>query len=74
MSGGLAVGDIAYDADTRALGVVMAECATHYALRPVDGGLEWEAVREDVRPPTDADRLSAAVAERNANSRKRTWQ
>ncbi|WP_190122567.1 hypothetical protein [Streptomyces inusitatus] len=73
MGGGLAVGDIAYDIEARAVGVVMAECGTHYALRPVDGGLEWEAPQEGVRLATDADRLSAAVAERNANSRKRAW-
>ncbi|GAA2222427.1 hypothetical protein GCM10010232_03530 [Streptomyces amakusaensis] len=70
MSDALAVGALAYDVRVRRVGVVMEECGTHYALRPPQGGREWDAPVEDVRSATAADWLSAAVAERNEISRK----
>ncbi|GGZ25822.1 hypothetical protein GCM10010387_19250 [Streptomyces inusitatus] len=71
MSDGLAVGTLAYDARARRVGVVMGECGTRCALRPPQGGREWDAAVEDVRLATAADWLSAAVAARNEISRKR---
>ncbi|MFI1866718.1 hypothetical protein [Streptomyces jumonjinensis] len=64
----LAVGSLAYDIRMKRVGEVMEEYGTRYMLRPVQGGCEWDVLREHVRPATTADRLSAALAERNANS------
>ncbi|MDB1088107.1 hypothetical protein PJ985_11075 [Streptomyces sp. ACA25] len=41
----------------------------HLQLRPLRGGLEWDADPARVRPATTGERLSAAVAEANAASR-----
>ncbi|MFI1865743.1 hypothetical protein [Streptomyces jumonjinensis] len=68
MNEALAVGSLAYDIRTKRVGEVMEEYGTRYMLRPVHGGCEWDVLRENVRPATTADRLSAALAERNANS------
>ncbi|MER7045769.1 hypothetical protein ABT391_12900 [Streptomyces jumonjinensis] len=68
MNEALAVGSLAYDIRTKRVGEVMEEYGTRYMLRPVHGGCEWDVLREHVRPATTADRLSAALAERNANS------
>lgn len=68
MSGELAVGSVVFDTVTGVVGVVMEVCGTRYALRPVRGGREWDAVREDIRPATTAESLRPALAERNAHS------
>ncbi|MER7045821.1 hypothetical protein [Streptomyces jumonjinensis] len=68
MNEALAVGSLAYDTRMKRVGEVMEEYGTRYMLRPVHGGCEWDVLREHVRPATTADRLSAALAERNANS------
>ncbi|MFD4833996.1 hypothetical protein ACFWPV_29760 [Streptomyces uncialis] len=69
----LAVGAIAYDTRKGAVGVVMDTYSNvgdgRYALRPPGGGVEWTAVRADVRPATVADQLRPALAEVNARSR-----
>ncbi|GGZ20902.1 hypothetical protein GCM10010387_12360 [Streptomyces inusitatus] len=67
---GLGIGTLAYDIRIRRVGVVMEECGTHYALRPPHGGREWDAPADDVRPATDADRISSALAEANEISRR----
>jgi hypothetical protein len=41
----------------------------YWALRPVQGGPEWEAEPEHVRPATPAECLSAKTARENARSR-----
>ncbi|MFI5941234.1 hypothetical protein ACIBCB_13365 [Streptomyces uncialis] len=69
----LAVGALAYDTRTGAVGVVMDTGAVvdgRYSLRPPGGGVEWTAVRSDVRPATVADQLRPALAEANTRSRK----
>ncbi|MCX4661008.1 hypothetical protein [Streptomyces uncialis] len=70
----LAVGDLAYDTRKGVLGVVMDTCSNvgdgRYSLRPPGGGVEWTAVRSDVRPATVADQLRPALAEANTRSRK----
>ncbi|GAA2239130.1 hypothetical protein GCM10010232_27550 [Streptomyces amakusaensis] len=64
----LAVGDIAYDTQSKALGVLMAEYGTLYFLRPLGGGREWDVPKTKVRPATTSDQPSPAVAEANANT------
>ncbi|MQS36699.1 hypothetical protein FFZ77_14085 [Streptomyces katsurahamanus] len=68
MNDALQVGSLAYDIRMKRVGEVMEEYGTRYMLRPVHGGCEWDVLREHVRAATTADRLSAALAERNANS------
>ncbi|GGZ18612.1 hypothetical protein GCM10010387_08960 [Streptomyces inusitatus] len=69
--GRLTVGDIAYDSERKALGVLMAEYGTLYFLRPLTGGREWDVAKEKVHPATTTEQLSPAVAEANANSLRR---
>ncbi|MEU5979618.1 hypothetical protein [Streptomyces sp. NPDC047315] len=65
----LPVGALAYDTETKALGVVMEAYRNYYALRPPRGGIEWDAPRDLTRPATLADQIAPVLAERNANSR-----
>ncbi|GGZ14686.1 hypothetical protein GCM10010387_03560 [Streptomyces inusitatus] len=51
----LAVGDIAYDTQSKSLGVLMAEYGTLYFLRPLGGGREWDTPKTKVRPATPTD-------------------
>ncbi|MFF7363458.1 hypothetical protein [Streptomyces sp. NPDC008125] len=41
----------------------------YWAIRPLAGGLEWEAAPEHVRPATPMERLRAENARCNARSR-----
>jgi hypothetical protein len=62
-------GDIVEDTITKRIGKVMGFEGPYVQLRPVGGGLEWDARPENLRPVTDADALSSAVAVANARSR-----
>ncbi|MFJ6895656.1 hypothetical protein [Streptomyces hokutonensis] len=62
------VGDLVFDEATRQVGRVMGHEGPHFQLRPVGGGREWDA-QGPIRPPSDAERLSAGVAMANARSR-----
>ncbi|WP_328723842.1 hypothetical protein OHT52_21820 [Streptomyces sp. NBC_00247] len=41
----------------------------YWAIRPVGGGIEWEAAPESVRPASPTERLRAENARCNARSR-----
>ncbi|MEO3978497.1 hypothetical protein [Streptomyces sp. CAU 1734] len=71
MKGDLRIGAVAYDTGVQRVGVVMDAYESTYWLRPLHGGCEWEAPKEDVRPATVTDQLSAELAEVNAESRQR---
>ncbi|WP_405565563.1 hypothetical protein [Streptomyces sp. NBC_01180] len=43
----------------------------YWSLRPVSGGVEWEAVPEEVRTPTRIELLAVEIARVNARSRSR---
>lgn len=60
------VGTLARDTKRDKVGRVMACTVGTVWLRPLNGGREWTARREDVRP---VDELSAKVAAANAQSR-----
>ncbi|MEW1830476.1 hypothetical protein [Streptomyces sp. NPDC088196] len=62
------IGDLVYDEASRKVGQAMGHEGPHWQLRPVGGGREWDALGP-IRPPTDAERLSAGVAVANARSR-----
>ncbi|MFH9605950.1 hypothetical protein [Streptomyces sp. NPDC017448] len=51
------------------VGAFRGVAGPYWSLRPVCGGVEWEAVPERVRPATDAERLRAQIARVNARSR-----
>ncbi|MFI5880198.1 hypothetical protein [Streptomyces sp. NPDC051554] len=62
------VGDLVFDEASRRVGEAMGHEGPYWQLRPVGGGREWDA-QGPLRPPTDAERLSAGVAMANARSR-----
>ncbi|WP_327401211.1 hypothetical protein OG194_14075 [Streptomyces sp. NBC_01288] len=62
------IGDLAFDEAVCQVGRAMGHEGPHWQLRPVGGGREWDA-EGPIRPPTDAERLSADVAVANARSR-----
>lgn len=57
--------------DTRAqkLGKVMGFEGGYVQLRPLEGGVEWDARPENLEPASPAEVLSAGVAVANARSR-----
>ncbi|MEU7277331.1 hypothetical protein AB0A69_00830 [Streptomyces sp. NPDC045431] len=63
------VGSYVVEISTGRVGRVMGHAGPCLQLRPYGGGREWECPPEEVRPATDAERLSAATAYANARSR-----
>lgn len=61
--------ELAVDATSGRLGVLMAYTAGTAWLRPPAGGLEWTVPATSVRRATAAEALSARVAAANARSR-----
>lgn len=61
--------DTVLDSETGKAGKVMGVDGPYVQLRPVGGGLEWDARPENLRPATMAEALSAGVAIANARSR-----
>ncbi|MFF2846913.1 hypothetical protein ACFVT5_11325 [Streptomyces sp. NPDC058001] len=51
-------------------GRVMDRVGGCYQLRPLNGGVEWDAAPSNLRPAPLSDALSEAVAEANTRSRK----
>ncbi|ANW18777.1 hypothetical protein [Streptomyces clavuligerus] len=71
-NGTVAVGSLAYDTSVKRVGVVMAVTGARYALRPPQGGVEWDVPQKYCRPATTADQLSQALAEVNERSNRGT--
>jgi hypothetical protein len=63
------VGALVLDMRQDRVGVVMDRQNDRVFLRPPQGGPEWEAAAEDVRPARAGDQLRARVAEINAAGR-----
>lgn len=61
-------GEMARDGRTGRVGRVMGHVGPHYQLRPLNGGKEWEADAEHMRPATQSDAFSNAVAQANRHS------
>lgn len=57
------VGDLVYDEERQRLGRVTAVSRTGVMLRPVGGGEEWRAAREEVREPRASERLGPRLAQ-----------
>ncbi|MEJ8650253.1 hypothetical protein WKI65_19655 [Streptomyces sp. MS1.AVA.3] len=64
-----AVGTLTLDTRSGRVGRVMEFRGPDVQLRPPQGGVEWDARPEDLRPLDTCERLSARVAEINARSR-----
>ncbi|MFC5720012.1 hypothetical protein ACFP1Z_07485 [Streptomyces gamaensis] len=65
-----AVGDLVRDGTTGRVGEIVDHRRSRCRLRPLGGGIEWDAAAGDIRPATRAEVLSARVAAANAGSRQ----
>lgn len=63
------IGALAKDTANGRIGVVMGEVGGRVQIRPVGGGIEWDAMPDNVVAPTAREELSARLAIRNGNSR-----
>ncbi|MCP3817106.1 hypothetical protein NLX86_02820 [Streptomyces sp. A3M-1-3] len=63
------IGDLAKDTAKGKIGIIMGAIGGRVQMRPVDGGLEWDALPENVVPPMAREELSARLAVRNHNTR-----
>ncbi|MGW0708100.1 hypothetical protein ACWD4G_19460 [Streptomyces sp. NPDC002643] len=63
------IGELAKDTATNRIGVVMGEVGGRVRIRPIGGGAEWDAIPDDVKPPSAREELSARLAIKNGNSR-----
>jgi hypothetical protein len=61
-------GDTVLDVRTQKVGRVMGHEGPRYQLRPVNGGKEWEAEPDHIRPASRTDVPTTAVAGQNAQS------
>ncbi|MCZ7416026.1 hypothetical protein [Streptomyces sp. WMMC897] len=64
------VGTAVWDTGSDRVGVVMAYEGPYVQLRPLLGGLEWDAEPDALVPLDSGERLRAHVAELNARSRR----
>lgn len=64
------LGELIYDPVTRKVGEYQGKAGPYAMLRPVGGGREWEADPVQIRPATDAERLSAGVKAANARAER----
>ncbi|MDX6351983.1 MAG: hypothetical protein QOF84_6773 [Streptomyces sp.] len=62
------VGTLAMDTRRNEIGEVRGHVGPYVQLRPVDGGCEWDARPENIRPLSAAETLSAKVAQANRRS------
>ncbi|MFG3099957.1 hypothetical protein ACGFZL_05420 [Streptomyces sp. NPDC048182] len=65
------IGELAKDTASGRIGVVMGEVGGRVQMRPVGGGREWDAMPNTVVALRAREELSARLAVRNGNSRKR---
>ncbi|MBQ1091752.1 hypothetical protein [Streptomyces sp. B93] len=65
------IGELAKDIASGRVGVVMGETGGRVQIRPVGGGVEWDAMPDNVVAPGAREELSARVAIANGNSRSR---
>jgi hypothetical protein len=69
-SRGPGVGETVRDTGSDRVGVVMDHHGPYLQLRPLGGGCEWDAEPAHVESLSQAELLSARVAEANARSRR----
>ncbi|MEV0468934.1 hypothetical protein [Streptomyces prunicolor] len=66
---GPGIGELAKDTSRGRIGIVMGEVGARVQIRPVGGGIEWDALPDNVVAPTAREELSVRLAIKNANSR-----
>lgn len=57
------LGTVVRDISRMRVGRVMGRVGPHYQLRPLNGGVEWEAPAEDLVPAEQSDAMSAEGSE-----------
>lgn len=62
------IGELANDSGRRRIGVVMGELGGRVQMRPIRGGLEWDAMPDNVVALSAQEELNARLALRNGNS------
>ncbi|MFI2760193.1 hypothetical protein ACH5A3_15120 [Streptomyces echinatus] len=63
------IGALAKDTVSGRIGVVMGEVGARVQIRPVGGGIEWEALPDNVVALSAREELTARLTTRNGNSR-----
>ena len=63
------IGELAKDTATGRIGIVMGTIGGRVQMRPVRGGIEWDAMPDKVAALKAREELSARLAVRNGNSR-----
>lgn len=63
------LGDTVKDTGNGRIGTVMGFVGPYVQMRPIGGGVEWDARPERLRPVTASEALSPGVARDNARSR-----
>ncbi|MGV9904929.1 hypothetical protein ACWDU8_20935 [Streptomyces sp. NPDC003388] len=63
------IGELAKDTASGRIGILMDEVGARVQIRPVSGGVEWDAMPDKVVAPTAREVLSARLAIKNGNSR-----
>ena len=63
------LGDTVEDTSANKVGKVMGFEGPYVQVRPIGGGLEWDARPDNLRPVTGTEALRSAVAVANARSR-----
>ncbi|HEY8981134.1 MAG TPA: hypothetical protein VIU15_16275 [Streptomyces sp.] len=66
---GVRRGDVVRDTGRDSVGEVMGFVGPYVQVRPVGGGVEWDARPELLRPASEAEVLSARVAVAKGRSR-----
>jgi hypothetical protein len=64
-----AVGALVVDTRVDQVGEFRGVAGPFWSLRPIGGGIEWDAEPERVRPADPIERLHAETARANARSR-----
>ncbi|WP_210589379.1 hypothetical protein [Streptomyces sp. GESEQ-35] len=62
------IGELAKDRARGRIGVVMDEAGGRVQIRPIRGGVEWDAVPDNVVALSAREELSARLAVKNGNS------
>ncbi|MBT2387905.1 hypothetical protein J7E87_00340 [Streptomyces sp. ISL-1] len=63
------VGELAKDTASGRVGVVMGEIGGRVQMRPMQGGIEWDAMPDKVVALSAREELSERLAVKNNNSR-----
>ncbi|MGJ5897738.1 hypothetical protein DF268_16650 [Streptomyces sp. V2] len=64
-------GTLLYDPTTDKVGEFQARDGKYAMLRPVGGGIEWQADPDTLRPPTDSERIGAGVKAANVQAARK---